>query len=273
MATRHDETGSDRILVRPNEDGRRSLGVTRIAAESAARATAAALREEILARGEDGWFLGSEDDLIERLGVSRPTLRQAARILEHEQLLSVRRGLRGGLFARTPSSEPVAQVASVYLRSRQTSIAELTVAVGALSAELARLAAADPDADARASLLAWVEDYQARDRADEQRWFLATALEFGGRLAALSGNRPLALFEDVLNELAMAPFGVKIFAIRERIDTARAHHRRLAAAVRDGRQDAAAAAAKHQSATAMRWLAEDGLTDGDQVGSRRGRAP
>jgi len=50
---------------------------------SAAHRAAHALREDILAR-EDGELLGSEDELMERLGVSRPTLRQAARLLEHE---------------------------------------------------------------------------------------------------------------------------------------------------------------------------------------------
>jgi len=231
--------------------------VEKIAPESAARATAAVLREEILARKDSDWFLGSEDDLLGRLNVSRPTLRQAARILEHEQLLVVRRGLKGGLFARRPSSEPVAQAASVFLRSRETTIAELAEAGGVLSAELARLAATHPSAAERAKLLEWVEAYQAKDRTDEHRWFLSTTLEFGRRVAELSRNKPLELFEDVLRELALAPFGVKVLATRSRIDQVRKHHRLLAEAILDGKDEEAAALARRQTARTRRWLTEE----------------
>ena len=51
---------------------------------TAVQRTADALREEILQAG-DGARLGSEDDLLTRLSVSRPTLRQTARLLEQEQ--------------------------------------------------------------------------------------------------------------------------------------------------------------------------------------------
>lgn len=49
-----------------------------------------------------GDFLGAEDELLARLGVSRPTLRQAAKIVENERLISVRRGTKGGLYAARP---------------------------------------------------------------------------------------------------------------------------------------------------------------------------
>jgi DNA-binding FadR family transcriptional regulator len=43
-----------------------------------------------------GDALPSETVLMEMFGVSRPTLREAFRILEAESLISVRRGARGG---------------------------------------------------------------------------------------------------------------------------------------------------------------------------------
>jgi len=51
---------------------------------SAGERAAQQLRQEILECGE-GTLLGSEDELMKQFGISRPTLRQTARLLEHEQ--------------------------------------------------------------------------------------------------------------------------------------------------------------------------------------------
>jgi DNA-binding FadR family transcriptional regulator len=45
----------------------------------------------------EGDSLGHEPELIERFGVSRPSLREALRILEAEGLISVMRGMLGGV--------------------------------------------------------------------------------------------------------------------------------------------------------------------------------
>src|ERR1700683_4326848 len=79
--------------------------------------TAAKIREAILRRKE-GDYLGSEEDLIARYGVSQPTLRQTARLLEQEQLLSVRRGQGGGYYVRRPIISVVARAAASYLRAQ-----------------------------------------------------------------------------------------------------------------------------------------------------------
>src|SRR3954454_23643808 len=109
---------------------------------SAARETAAVLREEILAyAGPDPeWFLGSEDRIIELTAVSRPTLRQAIRLLEEEQILVVRRGVRGGLFGRRPTIQGVSRTTSVFLRAERTTYGDLLQAGFILHPACARLA-------------------------------------------------------------------------------------------------------------------------------------
>lgn len=75
---------------------------------------AAALRE-MATKAPPGELIGSEDDIVERLDVSRITVRQAARLLEREGVLLVKRGKKGGYFAARPSFEMVEDVVCAYL--------------------------------------------------------------------------------------------------------------------------------------------------------------
>lgn len=79
------------------------------------------LRERILDSTE-GLCLGSEEGLGQQFGVSKPTLRQAARVLQNEGLLEVRRGAQGGYFTRRPRLEFISRMAATYFRSTTGSI-------------------------------------------------------------------------------------------------------------------------------------------------------
>ena len=72
-----------------------------VRAPKTAELIAGHIRRQIV-RGElrEGDTLPSELNLMEQFGVSRPTLREAFRILEAESLISVRRGLRQAAPAR-----------------------------------------------------------------------------------------------------------------------------------------------------------------------------
>ena len=58
---------------------------------------------------KDGDFLPNEAELMSHFGVSRPTLREAVRVLESERLVEVRRGSRTGARGRGPGPEIVAR--------------------------------------------------------------------------------------------------------------------------------------------------------------------
>ena len=68
-------------------------------------------------------------ELADEFGISRPTLREALRILEMEFLLDLRTGDRGGATIRTPSSRVAAQLAGIVLEARRTTLADFYRAV------------------------------------------------------------------------------------------------------------------------------------------------
>jgi hypothetical protein len=75
---------------------------------------AAALRKMAL-DVPSGGLLGSEDVVVEQLGVARVTVRQAARLVERDGLLTVKRGKKGGYFSARPGLEMMEAVVCAYL--------------------------------------------------------------------------------------------------------------------------------------------------------------
>ena len=90
-------------------------GVTKIPRRQIVQAAAAKLRDVILAR-EPGAQIGSLNEVAELLGVGIVTVQQAARILEHEGLLAVRRGPGGGYYGTRPDEAALERAFAAYLR-------------------------------------------------------------------------------------------------------------------------------------------------------------
>jgi GntR family transcriptional regulator, transcriptional repressor for pyruvate dehydrogenase complex len=92
----------------------------------AAELLAAKIRGQII-RGElkAGDALPAETELMERFGVSRPTLREAVRVLEMESLLRMRRGSRGGALITSPDPRVAARSVGVLLQLRGVSLRDI----------------------------------------------------------------------------------------------------------------------------------------------------
>jgi GntR family transcriptional regulator, transcriptional repressor for pyruvate dehydrogenase complex len=207
---------------------------------SAARATADVLREEILRRESED-FLGSEDELIDRLGVSRPTLRQAARILEAEELLVVKRGWNGGFFARRPEASAVTRIAGLYLRSERTTFGDVWHTLALVGAEAARLAAANPDAEARRALVTMVREAEpdgSSGTAASQR-FARLRVDFLRKVVALVPSPSLQLVVAILSETTRTNAAASWFMDKEQQEFTYEYLEKLARAIANGHGDAA----------------------------------
>lgn len=120
----------------------RSGGVYRGRGPRAAVLVADYLRQQIVeARIQDGDDLPSEAVLMKQFGVSRPTLREALRVLESEGLLTVRRGSHGGFRVHAPNPMVAAQFAGRVLQHRGATLADIQQVRLMLEPQCARLVA------------------------------------------------------------------------------------------------------------------------------------
>jgi DNA-binding FadR family transcriptional regulator len=221
---------------------------------SAAILLADKLREAVLTEFASGELLGSEDELVARYGVSRPTLRQAMRVLQAEGLIGVRRGNSGGFFARTPSVQALSRLASLMLRHQGATRQHLLEMSQLIGPEIALAAAAIEDAEQRAAFAASIENMWA-DAAelDHQTW-LRLAVEFGRRLGEICPNPALALFGSVLADLVWTNPAVENHPEDDgKVSALRAAHMEIAAAVALGNGVGAKTAMAELSALAVSW--------------------
>lgn len=125
--------------------------MSKFTSNSNVNGTVGRLRSIVLARA-DGDFLGSEETLERELGVSKPTIRQAARVLEREGMLRVKRGNNGGYFGARPAVGFIEDTVASYLEVLRARPEDLTRVATALWIETVRQAASLPQE--RTALLA-----------------------------------------------------------------------------------------------------------------------
>jgi GntR family transcriptional regulator, transcriptional repressor for pyruvate dehydrogenase complex len=219
--------------------------------------TVSTLREEMFAV-DDGTPLGSEEELLARLGVSRPTLRQAVRLLEQQGLIRVRRGPGGGYFAARPDMNIVIDAVSVYLRSRDASVEDVVTVAQMFNVEVARRAALSGPGGARDRLGAVVESLSARGLAlGDADAFSADETRLSEAIYALVGSVALDLIIHVFNNYAVHVAGFSLFDGRpDRQATWRAMRLDMARAVLAGDGDRAAARSIELNRLSAEWLRE-----------------
>ncbi|EIV91964.1 transcriptional regulator [Frankia sp. QA3] len=192
-----------------------------------AELVSADLRQRIV-RGElvEGQALPTEALLVAQYGVSRPTLREALRILEAESLITVRRGAGGGARVQTPSPQVAARYAGLVLEHRGTTVADVWEARLYLEPPVAGLLARRRTR-ADLSLLRAALERHGADPAETVRLHN----DFHALVVRLAGNDTLELLIGMLREIVdrstwsavESDLGTSVQADTERA-TVRAHH-------------------------------------------------
>lgn len=149
----------------------------------------------------DGDFLPNEAELMTHFGVSRPTLREAVRVLESERLVEVRRGSRTGARVRVPGPEVVARPAGLLLELSGATVADLLTAKAGIEPLAARLLAEAGSAEAFDELERMLEALVA-DGHESPR-LAETTGNFHLRVVQLSGNATLTIVAGMLHEITV----------------------------------------------------------------------
>jgi DNA-binding FadR family transcriptional regulator len=149
---------------------------------------------------KEGDSLGHEADIINRYGVSRPSAREALRILEVEGLVSIVRGVGGGIVVHTPNERHTARTAAMVLQARGVSLADVMHARSLVEPIAARRLAS------RAHRLSAAKELRTLIALEEAAvWdpelFHTRNAAFHVRLVALGGNQTLAIVAEMLNQV------------------------------------------------------------------------
>lgn len=219
----------------------------RLRVPKAAELVAADLRRRVV-RGElaEGDGLPPEAELMAHFRVSRPTLREAFRILESERLITVRRGARGGAQVHLPKIGLAAQYAGLLLQVRGATLADVYQARILIEPSMAGMLAQRGDADE----IEQMREVLAAEKADLGKNPRAMALHFA-RFHQLivegAGNITLGVVVGMLAKIVEEHLVVEITTKRDASaqerDNRRAYraHKKLLELVEAGDVDGAEA--------------------------------
>jgi GntR family transcriptional repressor for pyruvate dehydrogenase complex len=158
------------------------------------------LRRQIV-RGElkEGDALPPESDLLERFSVSRPTLREAFRVLESESLITVRRGAHGGARVQVPDIDVAARYAGFILEHRGTTLDDVFQARILIEPPVIGLLALRRTDEDVARLRTALEDHDAA--AADPRRAIRTHTAFHALLIELAGNQTLRVLTGMIQHI------------------------------------------------------------------------
>ncbi len=157
--------------------------------------------------------LGTETELAAEFGVSRPTLREALRLLASSHLVRATRGPGGGVFvASTPNegiSRSLSESIATMLETDSVSLRELVEARIYLEVPLAGLAAQNATAGTTVELETAIAEAQGNHPASDE--FRLADAAFHRAIARTAGNELLGAFTswtlDVLQPTLIARIG------------------------------------------------------------------
>jgi DNA-binding FadR family transcriptional regulator len=218
---------------------------TRIRQDKASGIIATELRRLILSECKVGDHLPPERFLIEKFGVSRPTFREALRVLESEGLVKIRRGVLGGAEVRRPSIDDIARIFGMYLQLESTTIGDLFLTRSVIEPAAARFAAKNPDAGVILDEVVAREAELLHDADDEA--MSEVFAEFHDAVLKASASQTVFALGKLLDAVIIPDNFAAISAIsaegissrRKAFGESHRSHQRLSAVIKSGDADRA----------------------------------
>lgn len=160
------------------------------------------MRSRILS-GElaDGAVLPKEEELRELFPVSKPTFREAMRILESEGLVTVRRGNTGGAVVHRPSPRHVAYTLGLVMAAEQVTIDHVAAALREIEPACAALCALRRDR--KRAVVPELRRLHQRylDSIEHLVEVVGWSRAFHESLVSLCGNAPLIVTAGALESM------------------------------------------------------------------------
>lgn len=204
---------------------------------------------------DEGAFLGAEDDLLKHLAVSRPTLRQAAKIAETDRMIEVRRGIRGGYYAARPDADDAIRMLARFLRLRGTTLTQIMDVARLVSERAAALAAICHDEALREQL----REFLGRiDGHDSRASMIAAENELARTIAAMSGNPAIELVMAIGYSFGMEEEDSPLFRDSHERQAMRVLQRNLVTAILDRDPEIAVLMMRRRRAAMAGWLGQSG---------------
>lgn len=225
------------------------------------------LRDQIVSGDlKDGALLPKQEDLLEEFKVSKPSLREATRILETEGLVTVRRGNLGGAVVHRPMPHTAAYMLGLVLESRQVPVSDLAASLRYIEPVCAGLCAERED---RAETVVPVLDRTIDETAavlDDGVQFTRLSRRFHEEMVTLCGNATMILVVGSLESLwsyqeeswAVEAQAKGVYPSAKLRRTALNAHTQLLEAIREGQVARAATLATRHLAGAQRHALQAG---------------
>jgi len=167
----------------------------------AAEIVAAELRRQIVTgRLKPGDKLHPENVLQTEFAISRPTLREALRLLESESLITISRGQHGGARVISIDLTAAARQVGVYLQIEGTTLQDVWVARTIIEPPAVGLLAALRSPAAFADLDANIAEAREVAQRDPIRYAELSA-EFSMLIARHCGNKTIHLFAALIHDI------------------------------------------------------------------------
>ena len=203
------------------------------------RRIATSLRDEIIhGHLQVGQRLPAEADLARRFNASKPTVREAMKMLAAQNLTQSRRGPNGGIFVSRPTLDQTNRLltsvttwlVTLGIFSRED-IAEARRSLGQACVGLAAQRRSETDL-----FLLERELQRMADAGGSNEQFCNADVKFHGTIANASGNRVLQLIMLIVNDSLAAATRMMVFRYHQR-ETIVSFNTRLLSAIRSRRGD------------------------------------